>query len=110
MVENIKYFINNYDFDMLMAWISKASEDPLGVMLNPWILIPVVIVVGMMAHPKTTELAQWLVSYVPAVGYLFVTGVVLSNDVISNIGPFVMAMAAFFMIIGWLIYTQLLNN
>ncbi len=106
--ENVEYFIANYDFEMLMNWFTNV--DPVAVILNPYVLVPLIIIVGMIMHPKTTTIGQNLVSAIPAIGYLFVTFVILKNDVISSIGPFIMAGVAFFGIIGFLVYTQLLKG
>lgn len=108
LVENVKYFMANYDFDMVYEWISNA--DWMVVLMNPYILVPVIILVGMLMHPKTTGIAQMAVMVIPAVGFLFVTFVILSNDSISNFGPFIMAGISFFGIVGYLIWSQLLNN
>lgn len=106
--ENFSYFIDNYDFEMLTEWLSNA--DWVVVFTNPYVLVPIVIVVGMMMFPKTTAIGQSALIVIPAVGFLFVTFVILSNDEISNIGPFIMAGTSFFMIVGTLIYTQLLKG
>jgi len=106
--ENFKYFIDNYDFDMLFEWINNA--DWLVVLMNPYVLVPLVIVIAMMMHPKTTNMGQSALIIIPAIGYLFVTFVILKNDIISNIGPFIMAGVAFFGIVGTLVYTQLLKD
>jgi len=108
MGEDIKYFIDNGDFEMLMNWFNAA--DPVEVLTNPFVLIPLVAIIGMVIYPTTSAIGQKLLLYVPAAGFLFVTGVVLSNDVISNTGPFLMALVSFFMIVGWLIWTQLLSR
>jgi len=107
LVENIKQFINTADFDTVFYWISNAD---LYTLLNPYILIPIFIIFALIAYPKTSHLGQQLILYVPAGVYLFVTVIVLKNDSISEIGPFIMAMILFFMIIGWLIWTRLLND
>lgn len=106
--ENIEYFIANYDFEMLMDWFSNV--DPVSVILNPYVLVPLIIIVGMVLHPKTSAIGQNLVFAIPAIGFLFVTFVILRNDVISSIGPFIMAGISFFGIIGFLVYTQLLKG
>ena len=106
--ENFTYFIDNYDFDMLVEWISNADWGV--VLMNPYVLVPIVIIVGMMLHPKTTAIGQGALIVIPAIGFLFVTFVILRNDIISNIGPFLMAGVCFFGIVGTLIYTQLLKN
>ncbi|HEB71183.1 MAG TPA: hypothetical protein ENI77_01000 [Nitrospirae bacterium] len=106
--ENFKYFIDNYDFDMLFEWVNNA--DWLVVLMNPYVLAPLVLIIAMMMHPKTTAIGQNALIIIPAVGYLFVTFVILKNDIISSIGPFIMAGIAFFGIVGTLIYTQLLKD
>ncbi|VAX19678.1 hypothetical protein MNBD_NITROSPINAE01-1588 [hydrothermal vent metagenome] len=106
--ENLKYFYDNYDFDMLEAWFSVA--DPVAIALNPFVFVPVIIVFAMFYSNKTIDLAQRLIVYVPALGYLFVTFVILKNDIISGTGPFIMSMIAFFMIVGWLLWTKLLKS
>ncbi|VAX25977.1 hypothetical protein MNBD_NITROSPINAE02-1646 [hydrothermal vent metagenome] len=108
MIKNIRYFIDNYTFDMLMKWAENA--DPIAVLLNPAILATIVIVFGLTAYQKTTYLGQQLILYLPAVGYLFVTIVIAKNDNISDAGPFFLAITSFFMVIGWLIWTRLLRN
>ncbi len=108
LIEKLKYFINNYDFEMLMEWLSAAN--PVDVLMSPYVFIPIIILLALLISPKTTEVGQKLVMYLPAVGYLFVTGVVLKNDVISNTGPFLMGIVAFFIICGWLIYTNFLSS
>ncbi|VAX17105.1 hypothetical protein MNBD_NITROSPINAE03-2023 [hydrothermal vent metagenome] len=106
--ENFKYFIDNYDFDMLFEWINNA--DWLVVLMNPYVLVPIIIVLGLMFYPKTSAFGQNALIIIPAIGYLFVTFVILKNDIISSIGPFIMAGVAFFGIVGTLIYTQLLKD
>lgn len=106
--ENLEYFIDNYDFDMLVEWISNA--DWVVVFTNPYVLAPIIILVALMLHPQTTAFGQSAMIAIPAIGYLFVTFVILKNDIISNIGPFVMAGFAFFGIVGTLLYTQLLKD
>ena len=108
LIGNLKYFINNCDFEMLSEWLAIAK--PAEVLLNPYVLIPIIVVLGLLISPKTTELGQKLIMYIPAVGYLFVTGVVLRNDVVSNTGPFIMGIIAFFIITGWLIYTNFIAS
>jgi len=108
IVSNLKYFIDNCDFEMFSTWL--ANVDPLALLLNPFVLVPLIIIFGLIAYPKTTYIGQKLVLYVPGVTYLFVTGVILKNDAINNTGPFVMAMIAFFGVAGWLIWTQFLEN
>lgn len=108
MVEKIKHFINTYDFDMLFNWLNTL--DPITLLFNPYFIVPVVIILALVAYPKTSYLGQQLVLYVPAGLYIFVTVVILRNDSITEIGPFIMAMAAFFMIVGWLIWTKLLKD
>lgn len=108
MVEQLKAFIDTYTFDMLMKWLMTVNIAEL--LLNPFVLVPIVVLIGMMSYSKTAYMGQQLVVYVPALLYLFVTFVILRNDSISNTGPFVMAMGAFFLIIGWFIWTRLLGD
>ena len=108
MIEQVKSFINTYNFDMLMNWLTRVDIGEL--LLNPFVLVPIVIVIGLMSYSKTTYLGQQLLTYVPAILYLFLTFVILRNDSISNTGPFVMAMGAFFLIIGWFVWTRLLQD
>ncbi len=108
MIEQVKSFIDSYNFDMLMNWLNRADIGE--VLLNPFVLVPIVLVIGLMSYSKTAYLGQQLLTYVPAILYLFVTFVILRNDSISNTGPFVMAMGAFFLIIGWFVWTRLLGD
>lgn len=108
MIEQVKSFIDTFTFDMLMNWISHASVGE--TLLNPFVLVPIVVVIGLMSYSKTAYLGQQLLTYVPAILYLCVTFVILRNDSISNTGPFVMAMGAFFLIIGWFVWTRLLQD
>ena len=108
LAEKFKHFINTYDFDTFFNWLTNV--DPVALLMNPYVFVPILIILALIAHPKTSYLGQKLVIYVPVSIYLFVTFVILRNDSISNTGPFIMAMAAFFMIVGWLIWTKLLND
>ncbi len=108
LIENIKYFYANCDFDLLMNWLERA--DPVEVLLNPFVLGPLLIVIGLTAYSRTSELGQKLIIYIPTTGYLFVTFVILKNDNISSPGPFILAITSFFIIFGWLIWTRLLKS
>lgn len=108
MIEQLKVFVNTFNFDMLMNWLNNASVAE--TLLNPFVLGPIVIIIGLMSYSKTAYLGQQLVVYLPAMIYLFLTFVILRNDVISNTGPFIMAMGAFFLIIGWFVWTRLLGD
>lgn len=108
MVEQIKDFIHTFTFDMLVNWLTHASVGE--TLLNPFVFGPVVVIIGLMSYSKTAYLGQQLLLYIPGILYLFVTFVILSNDVISNAGPFLMAMGAFFIIVGWFIWTRLLGD
>lgn len=105
---HIKYFMDNCDFDMLITWLTTV--DPVTVILNPYVLIPIIVIVGLTFYPATSEFGQNLVIYSPIGIYLFVTAVILKNDVISSIGPFLMGMTAFFMIAGLIIWHQFLKS
>jgi hypothetical protein len=93
---------------MLMNWLSNASIGE--TLLNPFVLVPLVALIGLMSYSKTAYLGQQLFLYVPAALYLFGTFVILRNDSISNAGPFILAMGAFFLIIGWFVWTRLLQD
>ncbi len=110
LVGNLKYFFNNGDFDMVMRWVNHAVSDPVSAVMNPFILVPLLISVGLMFSPKTTGMAQQMILYIPTLVFLGTTFVVLRNDSISDTGPFSMALVSFFIIIGWLIWTQLLSD
>lgn len=108
MIDQIKSFIDTFTFDMLMNWLTNASVGE--TLLNPFVLVPLVILIGLMSYSKTAYLGQQLLLYVPAALYLFVTFVILRNDSITNTGPFILSMGAFFLIIGWFIWTRLLGD
>ncbi|MBI5814823.1 MAG: hypothetical protein HZB29_04350 [Nitrospinae bacterium] len=108
MSEDIQYFIDHVTFDRLMTWITTMSIGDL--ILNPFVLVPVLVIVGLISYPKTTGLGQMLMMYVPAILYLGLTAAVLRNDSITNTGPFIMAILAFFMIVGWFVWTKLLGD
>ncbi|MBF0293394.1 MAG: hypothetical protein HQK86_14690 [Nitrospinae bacterium] len=108
MVEQLKGFVNTFNFDMLMNWLNHVSVAEL--LLNPFVLGPIVVIIGLMSYSKTAYLGQQIVVYLPAILYLSLTMVILRNDVISNTGPFIMAMGAFFLIIGWFVWTRLLGD
>lgn len=108
MGEQLKTFVETFNFTMLMNWATNVSVGEL--LLNPFVLVPLVILIGLMNYPKTAYLGQQLLLYVPAAGYLFVTFVILRNDSITNTGPFILAMGAFFLIVGWFIWTRLLGD
>ena len=108
MVEQFKNFINTCNFDTLINWFNRASIAD--TLLNPFVLAPILLVIGLLSYHKTVYLGQQLLTYVPATLYLFLTFVVLRNDSISNIGPFIMGMGAFFLIIGWFVWTRLLSD
>ncbi len=108
MIENVKYFWNNYDFDMLVHWLTNV--DPVALLLNPVVFIPLVIIFGLMANQKTAYIGQMLVTYGPSIGFLFVTATVVRNGAITESGPFAMAMTSFFMVVIWFIWTKLLQS
>lgn len=104
----LRYFVDNLDFDMLMTQITSASW--IDILLNPLVLVFLVVTFALMSRNKTVYLGQQVVMYVPSVGFLLVTFVILKNDSITNTGPFIMAMTSFFIIIGWLIWTRLIKS
>ncbi|MGK7346749.1 MAG: hypothetical protein ACNS63_13165 [Candidatus Nitrospinota bacterium M3_3B_026] len=108
LVAKLKSFINTFTFEDLMYWIENVS--PLDLLTSPWVIVPVVLIIGLIAYPHTSYFGQQLVLYLPAAIYLFITFVILKNGSISDLGPFIMAMIAFFIIVGWLIWTRLLKD
>jgi len=108
MGDSFQLFLDTFTFDKLMMFLSNASIGDIA--LNPFVLIPLLIIIGLISYPKTTYIGQNLLMYIPAIGFLFITGVILKNDSITNTGPFIMAMVSFFMIIGWFIWTKLLGD
>ncbi|MBF0169468.1 MAG: hypothetical protein HQK87_00020 [Nitrospinae bacterium] len=109
-MDQLKYFWNTYDFDRVMSWIGTALRDPLGTLMNPWILAPIVIIIGLFVNQKTAGLGQKLIIGVPAIGYLFITLTVLHNDSISQPGPFMMGLGAMLIIVGWFIWDRLMKG
>ena len=108
MEEQLRDFVETFNFSMLTSWVSHASIGE--TLLNPFVFVPVVVIIGLISYSKTSYLGQQLLVYVPATLYLAVTFVILRNDSISNVGPFIMAMGAFFLIIGWFVWTRLLQD
>ena len=86
MIYNVKYFIENCDFDMLWDWLENA--DPVTVLLNPYVLVTIIALVGLISYHRTSYLGQQLVLYVPAVGYLFVTVVILRDIIAKRLRSF----------------------
>lgn len=109
-MDSLIKFWNYYNFDMVMSWVGGAMRDPVGTLMNPWISGPIIVMLGLLANKRTAGLGQKLVLGVPAMVYLFTTLTVLKNDSISNAGPFMMALGAMFIIVGWLLYSRLLKS
>ncbi|MDH5509873.1 MAG: hypothetical protein OEZ32_05895 [Nitrospinota bacterium] len=104
----IKDFIENGDFSTVMDFLKTA--DPVEVIMMPPVFLAIAITIGLMFHPKTTYLGKQLLVWIPALLWLGVTAVVLKNDSISQIGPFILGIVSFFMIIGYMIYSQLMAS
>jgi len=107
-IENIKQFIATGDFDTVMEFLRTA--DPAEVIMMPPVLIPLVLTIGMMFHPKTVYFGQKIMMWFPALLWLSVSAVVLKNDDISNTGPFLLGLVSFFIVVGYLIYSQLMAS
>jgi hypothetical protein len=107
-IENLKQFIERTDFDVLWAWLQNFN--PAEVITMPAVFIPLAILIGILAHPQTSYLGTRVLLWVPPLVWIFVTVVVLKNDLISNVGPFILALVSFFIIIGYIVYSQLLAN
>ncbi|MDH5638642.1 MAG: hypothetical protein OEZ04_09130 [Nitrospinota bacterium] len=106
--ENIKQFIETGNFSTVREFLNTA--DPVEVLMMPPVFLVIVITIGLMFHPKTTHMGQKLLVWIPALLWLGVTGVVLKNDSISNIGPFILGIVSFFIVIGYMVYSQLMAS
>jgi len=106
--QNIRNFIETGDFDTIMEFYRSTDISELIAM--PAVFVPLILIVGLLAHPKTTYLGQKLMIWIPCLVWVGTTVVILKNDVISNTGPFIMGLVSFFIIIGYLIYSQLMAN
>ena len=108
MLEDVMAFYENYDFDMVLDWLMNTDLVP--VVSQPVIAGPLVLVVVMLLIPKTSAIAQGIIVYVPVAGFFFVSATVLHNDEITNVGPFILALSCFFIVVGWFIYTKMLKS
>ena len=101
-------FLNSFDFDALMATLSDGSWK--------WILEDKVIwtVVGilciMVAFRNSRALATAIIGW-GIIGILYGLGaVVLKNSIISEPGPFILLALMFFGVVGYMVWTKLLNS
>jgi len=106
--DNLKDFWEHGDFSYVMAFIQKL--DPAELIVQPHIFIPLAILIGLLAHPATSYLGQKMLMWMIPLTWIGVTIVVLRNDIISNIGPFILALVSFFIIVFYIIYSQLMAN
>ncbi|MBI4664879.1 MAG: hypothetical protein HY751_00570 [Nitrospinae bacterium] len=108
MYDQLRSFVDSFDFEALMVFFTTITVNDL--IVNPYVLVPVIIIIGLISYNKTAYIGQQLLLYVPAVAYLFITVIILKNDNITATGPFLMAMVAFFLVAGWFIWTKLLGD
>jgi len=106
--DNLRDFWEHGDFDYVMNVIHKL--DPAELIVQPHIFIPLAILIGLLAHPATSYLGQKIIMWALPLSWIGITVVVLRNDIISNIGPFILGLVSFFIIIFYIIYSQLMAN
>ena len=108
MIESLKKFWEKGDFDYLMG--ALGSIDPFVLITNPIVIGIIVILVAMTLVQATSGLAKMIIFYAGPVAYLLATIVVLKNDNISDIGPFIMGLGAVFFSVGWFIWVKMLRD
>jgi len=103
MKDLISNFINTFDFDELIEIISGI--DP----VNPRFIVPAIILIGLMCHPKTFNVTLVVLQYVLTLVYLVIALVVLKNSDLSEPGPFLIFCGVFLIGIGIFIKNYLLK-
>ena len=108
MSERLKQFWEKGDFDYLIDVL--GSIDPSELITSPIVIGIIVILVAMTLVKATSGLAKMIIFYAGPVAFLLATIVVLKNDNISDIGPFIMGLCAVFFLVGWFIWVKMLRD
>jgi hypothetical protein len=105
---DFKRFIDTFNFEQLMDFFQTGQYHAL---LNNKLVWGVgAVFLALIAYPKTRELGTvgifWtLLAIVYGVG-----GIVLKNSVISQPGPFILALTLALGAVGYVIWTKLINS
>lgn len=108
MLEQLQKFWRDGDFATLTEWISKV--DPIELITDPVIAGYIVLIIVMNFIDYTKGMSQILAYYTIPVLFIFATVVILKNDQITSAGPFSMAIASLFMVVGWFVWAKMLRD
>lgn len=108
MQEGLKTFWKEGDFDFLLEWLSNV--DPVELISTPAIAGIVGIVIAMNFYKPTAGFGLMVATYAAPVLFILASVVVLKNDSITDVGPFIMATASVFMVVGWFIWAKMLRD
>lgn len=101
-------FLSSFDFDALMATLSDGSWKWILEDKAIWTVVGIlcIMVIFRNSRPLATVIIGWGI-----VGIVYALGaVVLKNSVISEPGPFIILALMFFGVVGYMVWTKLLNS
>jgi hypothetical protein len=107
MKDLILNFIDTFDFDELMELLSKI--DLVALSTNPGFIVPAVILIVLLGHPRTQNETLLILQYILVTLYLVIALVVLKNSDLSEVGPFMMFMGVFLIGVATFIKNYLLK-
>ncbi|MBI3795174.1 MAG: hypothetical protein HY280_10695 [Nitrospinae bacterium] len=104
---SFKLFWDTFDFEALMRFFNDGWKD----FIHSKIFIGVAVLgVVLVAYNKTRDAATMVVSRGAVIIVYGVGAVVLKNSIITQPGPFMLALALALAAIGYTIWTKLLLN
>jgi len=100
-------FFNGFDFDALSAAFKSGSWK--WILSDHVVWAIVVVLLGMIAYRSTRSIGTFAIGW-GLVGIVYgIGGIVLKNSSIRDPGPFAMLGVMFFGVVGYLVWTKLLN-
>jgi len=107
MGESFGEFLNDFDFDALVEYVSSGEWQSL--LGNGYFQIIAVAFLVSIALKRTRGLGTTALQWV-SVGTIYgVCGVALKNSHINEIGPFILGLSLAFGVIGYFAYTKLMR-
>ncbi len=105
---DFKHFVDTLNFDQLLAYFQSGQYTEL--LDNKLVWLFAGLFAGLIAYPKTREVGTMALGWT-LVGIVYgVGGLALKNSVISQPGPFILALSLAMGAAGYFIWTKLLNR
>ncbi len=106
-------FVDKFDFKGLVQLLNTGEWEfiNVGTIVTSYVFIGVVVVIiALTFSKKTKSLGKMLAFWLPVAVFYFAGGVVLKNSVISQVGPFILAMLMGCGVFGYLLYQKMIKG